>query len=191
MSRDDMTAVKNGYKNAIHFDDYEVGQVLARLQSDSLLDNTIVLISGDHGEEFYESGFYGHTSAFSRQQTQVPLILYIPGRDSSTVTKMTSHLDIVPTTMQLLGCTSDISLYSQGEDIFDTSGHAYVVSSGWDNCGIIDSEYVMVFSYETYNTAAFEVRDRDYKLIDDYQPILDSRRKTILEVLQGFETFVK
>lgn len=191
MSENDMTAVRNGYKNAIHFDDYEVGQVLARLQSDSLLDNTIVLISGDHGEEFYESGFYGHTSAFSRQQTQVPLILYIPGRDSATVTCMTSHLDIVPTTLNLLGSTTEPSRYSQGQDIFDTTGHAYVVSSGWDNCGIIDSEYVMVFSFETYNAAAFEVRDRDYNLIDDYQSVLDSRRKTILKVLQGFNTFVK
>ncbi|WP_306686870.1 sulfatase-like hydrolase/transferase [Candidatus Coxiella mudrowiae] len=45
----------NRYRNAAHFDDALVGQVLQALKGHQLLKNTIVIITADHGEEFNEN----------------------------------------------------------------------------------------------------------------------------------------
>ncbi len=37
------------------------------------MESTVVIITGDHGEEFYEHGYWGHTSAYSPEQVKVPL----------------------------------------------------------------------------------------------------------------------
>lgn len=191
MDKDNITRLKNGYMNAIYFDDFEVGRVLRRLEEKNLLENTIVLITSDHGEEFYESGAYGHTNAFSKWQTQVPLVLYVPGREPDTIDYMTSHLDIVPTMLTELGFTTDPAVYSQGKPLLTDPKHKYVVSSGWDDCGIIGPEYVLVFSFETYNLAAFEVRTADYATVENYREVLGHNRSIVLEVLKGFKDFAR
>jgi membrane-anchored protein YejM (alkaline phosphatase superfamily) len=70
-SRKDAVALRNSYKNAICFDDTLIGSLLDTVRKKGLLENSIIIITADHGEEFYETGFWGHTSAFSRYQTQV------------------------------------------------------------------------------------------------------------------------
>ncbi len=58
----------NRYRNAGHFDDNLVKQVLNNLATQGLLKNTIVIITADHGEEFNEShqDFWGHASDYTR-----------------------------------------------------------------------------------------------------------------------------
>lgn len=103
VGKKDSLSLLNSYKNAIYFDDSEVGKIITAMEKQGLWDNTILIITGDHGEEFYETGFWGHTSAFSDYQTKVPLLLYVPNQDSNKVEYLTSHVDIVPTMLALLG----------------------------------------------------------------------------------------
>ncbi len=96
------------YKTSVMFDDGLIGQVLADLETRGLADNTVVLISADHGEEFNENGdgVKGHGSGYSRAQLGVPMLLAWPGIDHGPVTHRTSHYDVAPTLMwRLLGCT--------------------------------------------------------------------------------------
>ena len=67
----------------------------------------------------------------------------------------------------------------------------YAVSSGWDNAAIIDDSNSIVFSTETYNAAFFEVRDANYKRINDFKSILKSKNKIVSDVVFGFSTFKK
>lgn len=191
LGKSKIAPLKNGYKNAIRFDDQEVGKVLDAVKQRGLLDNTIVLISGDHGEEFYESSFYGHTSAFSRQQTQVPLLLYFPGVQPERISYATSHVDIPATFLSALGYKTDPAVYSQGKNILTDPEHDYVVSCGWADGSIITKDHVLVFSYETYNLGMFEVRDRDYREVENRREVINENRGYILEVLRSFEEFIK
>jgi membrane-anchored protein YejM (alkaline phosphatase superfamily) len=186
----DALTLLNSYKNAIYFNDSETGKILNVLKKNKMFNNTIVLITGDHGEEFYETGFWGHTSAFSKYQTKTPLILYIPDTEPETVTRLTSHLDVVPTMLELLGCTSKPELYAQGQSLLNERGHDYVVASGWDDCAIIDPATHIVFSFESYKLGSFEVRDKDYRFIHEDRDILKSKRANIMYVLNGFKEFI-
>jgi len=70
-------------------------------------------------------------------------------------------------------------------------GPEFVVSSGWDDCAIIDDDNYLIFSFETYNLGMFEVRDSEYKIIDDEKNILKLKRKNVIQVLNEFKEFMK
>lgn len=66
--------VANTYWNAIANADWAVGQVVESLKAKNLLDQTTIVILGDHGESLFDDGFLGHGHAINDTQTQIPLI---------------------------------------------------------------------------------------------------------------------
>ncbi len=189
---DDKESVKmmrNTYKNTIYFDDALAGEILQALQKDGYLENTIVIFSADHGQEFYENGFFGHCSAFDKYQTKVPFVVHWPGKESGKVDKMTSHLDFVPSVLSELGVSNLAGDYSQGQDLWSGDGHKCVQASGWDDAALIYPEGYFVFSVETYKAGLFEVRDQDYKLVDNQKEMVSQKRADLLQTIKGFSEF--
>ncbi|MCK9995722.1 MAG: sulfatase-like hydrolase/transferase [Candidatus Krumholzibacteria bacterium] len=116
----DIQAFMNDYRNAVYSDDDLVGQIIDRLDDTMLMDNTIVIITSDHAEEFNDDGanYWGHGSNFTRWQTQVPMIIHLPGREPRLITSRTSHVDIVPTLLSgYFGVTNPVGDYSDGVDL--------------------------------------------------------------------------
>jgi membrane-anchored protein YejM (alkaline phosphatase superfamily) len=154
----------NKYKNSIHHVDTMVQEVLAALLNKGLLDNTIVVITGDHGQEFNDlkMNYWGHTGNFSRFQTQTPLVIHWPGKASQVFTHTTSHLDMAPTLMhQMLGCTNDPKTYSNGRYLFDTTSRPYVLASSWDTFGVIEPDRITV----SLNAGELDILDNSYRPI--------------------------
>lgn len=181
----------NRYRNAVFFSDSVVYEILESLREEGLLDSTAVVITGDHGEEFYEAGYYGHTSAFSDFQVKVPFILYIPGEKPDKITRLTSHLDLVPTMLSVMGSQMDPALYSHGHSLMGRTGNRYVISSGWDTFAMIDPGATLVLSTEIYNAGTAEVRTGQYQLVADPKPVLASRTKQLLELARNMSNFLK
>lgn len=179
----------NRYRNAILYDDYLIGKLLAGLDKQKLLDSTIIIVTGDHGEEFNESGFFGHTSAFSEQQVKVAFLLHLPGSTPQSLTHLTSHLDIAPTLLGLLGCTNLSSDFSHGQSLFEN--RPFVVTAGWDDCAIIDSTHFVVFSVESYNAAKSEIRDHQYRLVNNSKEIIQSKMPYLLDYCKNFKRFIR
>lgn len=141
-------AFKNRYKNAIYFDDHLVGKLIEALEKQQLLDNSIVIITGDHGQEFNESrqNYWGHNSNFSRYQVQVPLIIHWPDKQKKHYSHTTSHVDIVPSLMQeALHCNNAMSDYSNGRSLFDTRRRDFVIASSWSNYAVIQNNQTTVY----------------------------------------------
>jgi hypothetical protein len=70
--------VERTYWNAAAYSDWLVGQVISRLKAQGVYDNSLVVVTGDHGEALFEDGFLGHGHVINRAQTQVPFILSDP-----------------------------------------------------------------------------------------------------------------
>ena len=157
-SNKEITTFFNRYRNAVYYEDAVIGRVLRILKERNMLDSTIVLITGDHGEEFNETGYLGHNSAYSKYQVGVPFILHVPGREPGVVDHLTSHVDVVPTLFGLMGSRVDPSVYSEGRSLLDPEAPPYVVAGSWNTFAIIDPEATLVFPLEIYNTAPAEVR---------------------------------
>lgn len=119
----DPTGLHNLYRNSVHFVDRLVGDVLDGLRARVDMDNTIVVITGDHGQEFNDLGlnYWGHNGNFSRFQTQVPMIVHWPGRSrpGTRVDRLTSAFDVAPTLLaDTLGVENAYSATSVGHDLF-------------------------------------------------------------------------
>jgi membrane-anchored protein YejM (alkaline phosphatase superfamily) len=155
------------YKTAVHFNDSLIGQVLDDLQHRGLSENTVVIISSDHGEEFDDSGagLEKHGSGYSRYQLQTPMVVAWPGRSTGEVfTHRTSHYDIVPTLMQdLLGCDNPATDYSVGNNLFEQQPWNWLIAGSYYNYAVLEPDKITI----TYPNGGVEVRDWDYKLLDN------------------------
>lgn len=137
----------NRYKNAVYYNDILIGQVLEQLKKSRLLDNTVVMITGDHGEEFNDLklNYWGHVGNFARYQTQTPLVIHWPGKAPAIHTHTTSHLDIAPTLMkEMFACETDPSKFSNGRSLMDTSPRPYVLISSWDTFSTNEPDRITV-----------------------------------------------
>jgi membrane-anchored protein YejM (alkaline phosphatase superfamily) len=145
MARDPV-AFLNDYRNAVYYLDGLIGDLIGRLEADGILENTIVVITSDHGEEFDDNGenYWGHTSNFTGYQTRVPLIVYVPWREPRRVAATTAHIDIPPTLIQEgLGYRQDTGDYANGRNLFGPApGARPVVISSYINHAIVVNEDV-------------------------------------------------
>jgi hypothetical protein len=92
-------AIRNRYRNCLlEFDDW-LRYVIAEID----LDNTIVIVTGDHGEDLLGNGRLGHSNGFSVGQTRPPCWIHIPGMPARTIKSLTSHADLMPSVVDALG----------------------------------------------------------------------------------------
>jgi len=156
------------YRTAIMFDDALIGQLLDDLNQRGLLDNTVVLITADHGEEFNENhdGITGHGSGYSRFQLGVPMLLAWPGRKPGIIERRSSHYDVAPTLAhRLLGCDNPAADYSIGHDLYAGPQWDWLVAGSYFNYAVLEPGQVTV----TFPGGLFEVRDNHYRLLEKPQ----------------------
>jgi arylsulfatase A-like enzyme len=87
------------------FDDC-VGRILAAIQANGLAENTIVIVTSDHGDDHYEPGVtLGHGLTFNGglQANHVPLVFHVPGTPPKSIPETVRMIDIIPTLADLLG----------------------------------------------------------------------------------------
>lgn len=132
-----ITPLFNRYRNAAHWIDMQLGRIYQALEQNNLLDNTIVVITGDHGEEFMEQGAWGHNSSFVEEQIHVPLVVLLPDTQAAVVKRMTSHVDIATTLLHALGAPTETADWSQGKNLLDPVGHDHLVVSDWHSIGVM------------------------------------------------------
>ena len=128
------------YRNAAHWVDTQLGRIYAKLDQNGLLANTIVIVTGDHGEEFMEKGAWGHNSSFVEEQTHVPLVMALPEQAPSVIQTPSSHLDIATTLLELLGAGGKPSHYTLGVSLLHPQSRDHLVLSDWHSIGILTPE---------------------------------------------------
>lgn len=79
INRENRTHLEATYWNAIAVADQAVGAMVNRLLSLGVLNDTVIMIIGDHGESLFDDNFLGHGYALNETQTRIPLILNKPG----------------------------------------------------------------------------------------------------------------
>jgi arylsulfatase A-like enzyme len=87
------------------FDDC-VGSILASLKANGLEDNTIVIVTSDHGDDQYEPGVtLGHGLTFNGglQANKTPMIVHVPGTAPQVIPEIIRHIDVIPTVADLVG----------------------------------------------------------------------------------------
>ena len=119
---DDPTPFFNLYRNCVWTVDSLIGEGIRALKEHDLLKNTVIVITGDHGQEFNENhkNYWGHWANYSRPQTGVPMVYYYPGCEPRQYKHRTTHYDISATLLrQVLGVKNPPEDFSMGYDLQD------------------------------------------------------------------------
>ncbi len=100
------------YDGCVRMFDDCVGRLTATLKEEGLLDNTIVLITGDHGDDLFEPNTtFGHGLTFNGgdQNNNVPAVFHIPGLKTPgiKIDKLCRTIDFAPTLCELVGVPPD------------------------------------------------------------------------------------
>jgi arylsulfatase A-like enzyme len=95
----------DSYDGSIAYLDHELGRLFDELQRRGVLDNTIVIVTADHGEQFGEHGKFEHGNSLYRQLVEVPLVIRFPKRipAGTTVPTPVSLRDLAATVLDLAG----------------------------------------------------------------------------------------
>jgi membrane-anchored protein YejM (alkaline phosphatase superfamily) len=117
-SNEDLEIVRNRYRNGCHFADEQIGRVLDDLENNGDFSRTIVVVTGDHGEEFQERGQLTHAGVLNDYQARTVLWIHLPDAppEMGAIDVPTLHMDIVPTLINALGFEEDV-LFTQGRSL--------------------------------------------------------------------------
>ena len=109
---DEIRREVNMYDGAIAYLDAELDRLLATLQARGVLDDTLVIVTSDHGEQFGEHGLFLHGNSLYRPLLDVPLLLRFPASAPAArrVTARVTLRDIAATVLDLLGVTDPVGL---------------------------------------------------------------------------------
>jgi len=106
------------YDGEIRWVDDHIARLLGVLDRLGLSDKTAIVITSDHGDEFFEHGYKGHGRTLYNEVTRVPMVVRGPGVPAGQVVEAPVGLaDIMPTALRLLGVEGPADL--QGLDMLD------------------------------------------------------------------------
>ncbi len=166
---DDIEYLLDLYDEEIAYTDREIGRLLAFLEKEGLMEETAVVVVADHGEEFMERGWIGHTVSLFNELIRVPLIMHLPGVSSTGTV-----IDTVVETRSVFGTILDYLGIRKGEKTESDSLVPLLTETAEHNKDK-ESSYGFAFSSTWLPDAHGEKRVRklsvhmnEWKLIFDY-----------------------
>ena len=133
----DFEIVEALYNGAIHYTDAAFGRFFKHLGHDGLLDNTVIVLTADHGDNFGEHGLFGHAQCVYDTVVRVPLLIWGPviesHRRGSAITAVVQNTDLAASCLEWAGNEHDpINAQLEGPPLpltpTHTRGRKYAVS---------------------------------------------------------------
>lgn len=153
----DLARVRSLYDGEVFYADSLFERLRAGLEEMGLLENSILLLTSDHGEEFQEHGRLQHDRLYE-EHVRVPLLLYHPRvRSHHRSPVLVSNVDLLPTLLSLVGAEYPAAI------------------DGRDLTSLTDGSQLLVAVAMTGKEWWLSIRDADYKLLRSCKPDEESR----------------
>jgi len=89
------------YANNVIYADYLAGRIMEWLREYGLYDDTLIILTADHGEAFMEHGYFGHGPTVYDEMILIPLLIKTPGVEPGRVPQFVGNVDFFPTLAEL------------------------------------------------------------------------------------------
>lgn len=141
-------SIINRYRNCLWELDNWLNQLISRID----LEKTVLVITGDHGEEMFENGLLSHASSIQGPQIETPLVIVSPGNSALVINQPTSHIDIMPSILDLLNLEPGFE--SLGKSLVNSEGRRIAIAAmsnrpeAPEKWAIISSDYKVYLSFD-------------------------------------------
>ena len=179
----DVTPYWNLYRNSLFQVDSLIGCVINKLEERKLLDNTVVIITGDHGEEYNENkkGIVGHGGNFSPVQVKVPFFFYDANKEVRKYSHRTTHYDVAPTPLKdYLGVKNPTDDLGIGHLMSDDANRDWHLVGDYINYAFVMDADMRIL--EKKHSGYVEIYDSLVNLLDDYKYDVSGLNKMILNM---------
>ena len=176
MTPDEVAYLEACYDEEIRVMDAGFGRLLDRLDALGVREDTLVLFTADHGEEFLEHGWLGHTRTLFEELVRAPLVLAGPGvAHGLAVDELVSIVSIPETALELLGMARPEAPFPGGSFAelarggpgrgapriyteVDFEDRKFVMKNVHKR-SVFDGRYKVVHDLETGSVQLFDLRD--------------------------------
>jgi len=126
---DEADELRELYDGEITYWDQQFGQLMDQLRERGLYDDTLIIVTADHGEEFAEHGGFWHGTTLYDEQVHVPLFVKLPGneRAGTHVSHWVQSIDLMPSVLSRVGI--DIPEGVQGGQLEEGTERVYAEES--------------------------------------------------------------
>ncbi len=102
---DVIARLREVYDSEASYDDAQLGKLVAQLKTWGIWDQTMLIVTADHGEELFEDGRCGHGTSLRDSVVRVPLVIHDPARfvPGTTIDQGAELVDLLPTILAALG----------------------------------------------------------------------------------------
>lgn len=144
----------NDYLNAVRYQDRFVGKVIDEFEKAGLADDTIFIVTGDHGEAFREHGRRLHSDVPWVEGLQVPLLIKAPGRweNGEKLDHTVQNMSMLPTVVDLLGFDVEGGSYHAASILDAENNPDPRISHCWnvDQCAVYfpDDRHTFLYFYD-------------------------------------------
>lgn len=155
------------YRNALHYADSAVAELLAGLRSRGLSDDTLLIIFGDHGEAFAQhDGNFGHTNFIYEENLHVPLMIILPKMNHQLrITTPTSLIDIPGAIADLIGIAKPPE-WQGGSALLDEGMSLFLTDYSLGLLGLRDGPWKFIYEIETGRSKLFDLTSDPHELSD-------------------------
>lgn len=112
--------VKDLYASSLAYVDDQLGKLFRALKISGRWGRTVVIVTGDTGQAFYEHGFAAHAGPLFDEVVRVPLVVRAPDLAPARDSLPAEHVDVPPTVLDILGLPSHPSF--QGHSLLEATG---------------------------------------------------------------------
>lgn len=103
IAESDRRSLVSQYDGGVAAIDHEIGELVSGLKKLGVYENTLLIVTADHGEAFGERNLLGHQVSVYQNQIHVPLLIKYPNsRQASTSDDLVSQVDLLPTVLDVL-----------------------------------------------------------------------------------------
>jgi arylsulfatase A-like enzyme len=172
LAPDTAALLRDLYAGEVRAADAWFGRLLDELQARALLEQTIVILTSDHGEEFLEHGGLAHGQTLHREVLDVPFLVRLPGGlgGGAVVDGLARHVDLLPTILQLVGIPAPpaldgVPLLGTDAEVPDEA-YAALQLGRFDQDAVLTRRWKAIRNRNTWRIRVFELASDPMELVD-------------------------
>ncbi|MBI2423737.1 MAG: sulfatase-like hydrolase/transferase [Candidatus Hydrogenedentes bacterium] len=160
--------MRKAYIGEIELFDREFGRFIQGLKERGLYEDAAIVLTADHGEEFYEHGGWWHGLTLYEEQTHVPYLVKLPknAHGGTKNPQIARSLDIAPSLLQLAGAQPGPMM--QGKSLFDADGQPVDVGTAYSYAEN-DFEGIVLQSVRTPSTKLIKANEGNKRNLKPFE----------------------